>query len=100
MAADDTSGTWRQYQFVVWTDVIVPALAGLISVALLVVGYAVALPIAQRYGISQAEFSRMVPALFRRPVTMQGLTAASGLVLLFFLWRIAPRVADGSLVAR
>jgi membrane protease YdiL (CAAX protease family) len=99
-AADDRSGTWRKYQYVLWTDVFAPVKAGFVFFVMLVAAMMIALPILQRNGITQAAFYKMMPTLIRRPVWVQGLTALSDLVLLFFLWRIARRVADSSLVAR
>lgn len=99
-AVEDTSGTWRKYQFVLWTDVFVLVPAFVAFFVLLVGALLIALPILQHNGISPADFNKMVPGLVRQPIVVQGLTALSDLVLLFFLWRIAHRVADGSLIAR
>ncbi len=97
---DDTSGTWRRYRHVLWTDVLSPAWASLVFFAILVAALLVALPLLQRAGTSQAEFYRLAPTLIRQPALTQLLTAISDLVLLFFLWRIARRVSDAALVAR
>ena len=97
---DDTSGTWRRYQYVLWTDVLSPAWASLVFFALLVAALLVALPLLEQAGTSQAEFYRTVPSLIRQPAVAQALTAISDLLLLFFLWRIARRVSDAALVAR
>jgi membrane protease YdiL (CAAX protease family) len=99
-ASEDLSGNWRRYQFVLWTDVAVPLKAFIVFFALLLVAILVATPLMQRTGTSQAEFFRMLPALGKKPMAVQAMTALSDLVLLFFLWRIGRRVADGSLVAR
>ena len=99
-AHEDTSGTWRRYQFVLWTDVFVPALAYLVFFAGLIAAFMVAIPLMARAGTSQADFLKMVPLLMRQPAAAQGITALSDLVLLFFLWRIARRVADASFIAR
>ena len=96
----DTSGTWRRGEFVLLGDVFVPVLASLVWLALLVIVFAVGLALLPRFGISSADFSKQMPVLLRMPAVTQLLTATTDLVLLFFIWRIARRVADASLVAR
>ncbi len=97
---EDVSGDWRRYQFVLWTDVAVPLKAFIVFAILLIAAILAAAPILQRAGTSQADFFAMLPALGKKPMVAQAMTALSDLVLLFFLWRIGRRVADGSLVAR
>lgn len=97
---EDTSGTWRRYQYVLWTDVAAPLPAFLLFFILLIVALLVATPILARHGISQSDLYKQLPLLARQPAMTQLLTALSDLVLLFFLWRIARRVAGSSLVAR
>ena len=97
---EDTSGTWRRYQYVLWTDVAAPLPAFLLFFVFLIAALLIATPILARHGISQADLYKQVPLLARQPAMMQALTALSDLVLLFFLWRIARRVAASSLVAR
>ena len=96
----DTSGTWRRYQYVLWTDVLAYGWAQLVFVLLLIAALLVAMPILARHGVSQADLMKQLPALVRQPAIRQAMTALSDLVVLFFLWRIARRVADSSLIAR
>ncbi|MEJ0041921.1 MAG: hypothetical protein WDM81_06780 [Rhizomicrobium sp.] len=96
----ERDGTWRRYALVRWTDVAVPFEAGLIWLGLLVIAIAVATPILAGAGVSGAQVSRDLPGLMRQPMVVQLITATSDLVLVFFLWRIARRVADGAMVAR
>ncbi|MEI9992705.1 MAG: CPBP family intramembrane glutamic endopeptidase [Rhizomicrobium sp.] len=98
--ADERDGTWRRYEFVRWTDVTVPVEAALVWLGLAIIAFAVALPILASAGVSSAQVSRDLPALLRQPVAAQLITATSDLVLVFFLWRIARRVADRAMVAR
>lgn len=98
-AEDGETGTWRKGEFVLWSDALVPVLASLVWLALVVIAAAIAVPVLQRNGFTRLTFGDLA-ALVRKPVAQQLLTISSDLVLLFFVWRIARRVADNSLVAR
>ena len=96
----ERDGTWRRYELVRWTDVIVPLEAGLVFLGLLIIVVAVALAVLAAHGTSSEQAGRELPGLIGRPLAIQLITAASDLVLVFFLWRIARRVADRAMVAR
>jgi len=98
--AEERDGRWRRYELVRWTDVAVPFEAALVWLGLAVIAIAVALPILANSGVSGAQISRDLPGLMRQPLALQLITATSDLVLVFFLWRIARRVADRAMVAR
>ena len=98
--ADERDGTWRRYELVRWTDVIVPLEAGLVWMGLLIVAFAVALPILAAHGLTSAQVSKSIFGLMGQPMMAQLITGTSDLVLAFFLWRIARRVADSAMVAR
>lgn len=92
----DSPGTWRKGEFVLIGDVFVPVLASLVWLGLLYIVLAQAM----QDGALRIELRDMLPTFGRTPVTRQILTASSDLVLLFFVWRVARRVAGSSLVAR
>ena len=98
--AAERDGTWRRYEHVRWTDVAVPIQAGLVWMGLLVVAVAIALPVLANLGLSSKQVTGAIPVAMRQPLTLQLITATSDLVLVFFLWRIARRVADSAMVAR
>ncbi len=97
---EDTTGTWRRYRFVLWTDLLAPLSAAVVFFGLLIVVYTAALSLAPRLGLTQPQIARMLPGLLRQPGMTQLMTAVSDLLMLFFLWRIARRVADDALIAR
>lgn len=98
--ADERDGTWRRYELVRWTDVIVPLEAGLVWIGLLIVALAIAFAILAAHGVPSAQATRDLPGFLAQPWAAQLITGTSDLVLVFFLWRIARRVADGAMVAR
>ncbi len=101
--ADETErgGGWKRGEFVLWTDVFAtPLLAGIVWLGLLVIAIMIAAPLVLRAGIPMPEMTRRLGVMGRQPWFAQLITATTDLVLLFFLWRIARRVADGALVAR
>jgi len=96
----DTSGTWRNQKFVLWTDVFVPLKALVYTIVLIALGYALILPMLARQGMSPPQIRLEMTNLMRTPLGIHAVTAFSDLVMVFFVWRIARRVADSSLVAR
>ncbi|HJW39946.1 MAG TPA: CPBP family intramembrane glutamic endopeptidase [Rhizomicrobium sp.] len=101
--ADDVKrgGGWKRGEFVLWSDVFgTPLLAGIVWLGLLVITVLIAAPLVARSGLAMPELGRRFAVMGRQPWFAQLVTASSDLVLLFFLWRIARRVADGALVAR
>ncbi len=96
----ERDGTWRRYELVRWTDVIVPLEAGLVFMGLVIVTFTIALPILAAHGVASGQVSKNIGGLMGQPMMAQLVTAIADLVLAFFLWRIARRVADGAMVAR
>lgn len=99
-AKPESSGTWRKGEFVLIGDVLTPVLGALVWLALFVVAVLFAMQVMAQTGTPPAAFNRMMLGLMRQPAAVQVVTATSDLVILYFLWRIARRVAGGSLIAR
>jgi membrane protease YdiL (CAAX protease family) len=92
----ERGGGWRRGEQVLWTDVAVPLQAILVWIGLAVVTFAMALPALTRAGFAMPS----MPGLLRQPVLAQAITATLDLVIAFFLWRVARRVADAAMIAR
>jgi membrane protease YdiL (CAAX protease family) len=97
---DKASGTWRQGEFVRWQDLFVALQALLVWFGLLTLAFSVVFAIHDQLGISRAEVSNLVGKLTTNISANQIATATFELVLLFYAWRVARRVAENSLVAR
>lgn len=90
-----TSGTWREGQFVRWQDVFLPVQALLTWFGLLVLSV-----VWVAAGTQQSQVNKFAHSLTTDPTVIQIVAASFEIVLLFYAWRVARRVADESFVAR
>jgi membrane protease YdiL (CAAX protease family) len=94
------AGTWRKGEFVRWQDLLVPIEAVLVWFGLFTLAFAIATAINNRLGHPKADIVRFATNLSKDFDATQIATASLEIVVLFFTWRIARRVAGPSLVAR
>ncbi|HWA89355.1 MAG TPA: CPBP family intramembrane glutamic endopeptidase [Rhizomicrobium sp.] len=99
-SGQDVSGTWRKGEFVRWQDLfsIVQAALTWFGASMLVLSIVFALH--DKFGISKTDITHFVSNLPRNAAASQIATASFEIVLLFYAWRVASRVADASMVAR
>lgn len=96
----DTGGTWRQGEFVRWTDLFAFVEAMLVWLGLLVFGLAMAIGALAAAHPDKAGLTAEMKALAQNGALHYAMTISLYLVLLFFFWRIAKRVSDSALAAR
>ncbi len=83
-----------------WQDVFVPVPATLVWFGLLMLAASIALTSADRFGLSKRDLTRAMEGFSSNTTAILVATATFDLVLLFYAWRIARRVADSSMAAR
>lgn len=99
-AAAAGTGTWRKGEFVRWTDLFIFIEASLVWLGLLVIAIAAVAGVATATHVPHESVSGALRDLPKSAVFVQGMAISYYLVLLYFLWRIARRVAATALVAR
>lgn len=92
---DNATGTWRQGEHVLISDVLMPLHALVVWFGLFVLAIAVTFA-ASKQSIDISGFTMSLDGSIGKMLV----TISLYLVLLFFLWRIARRVSDESLIAR
>jgi membrane protease YdiL (CAAX protease family) len=94
------SGSWRKGEFVRWQDLFVPLEGILVWLGLAVLGILVAMSAYTHAGHSSSDFQRLLSASAKGFVGKQVLIGTLDIVVLYFVWRVARRVADSAMVAR
>jgi membrane protease YdiL (CAAX protease family) len=94
------SGTWREGRDVRWQDVFLPVQAMLTWLGLLLLAMTIALAAKDVLGTSKGEIARLYSDLTTNGTATQLFTASFDIVGIFYVWRVARRVAKDALVAR
>lgn len=90
----------REDEFVRGTDLLVFIKAGIVWIGVLLLCGVLATAVMTALHQSPDAIQKAIPALTKNSVSINVLTAGYYVVLLYFVWRIAQRVAEPSLVAR
>lgn len=93
----DTSGAWRKGEFIVWTDLFVFIEAMLVWLGLMVVVMAAAAGILAAQQIPADDLAARAGRLVGEPVFHHATVISIYVVMLFFFFRVARRVADGAM---